>query len=249
MPKMTKDLRKKPFIKISEKPKYSRKKSSIKGFEKSKPVLRQTRASKKSKPLLRQTRASIRRETILTAALDEFSTRGYEACRLDDVAKRANVAKGTIYLYFDDKENLFQELVRSMLTPVVGSIEAMGAQDVPFSAVADHIIDLFVQEIYRTRRKDVIRLIIAEGRRFPALSEFYYRVVLSRVIAAMRALLTRAAARGEVPAALIDFPQILAAPGLMAIVWSALFERFESLDVRRMMKIHLKLLLSARRGS
>jgi hypothetical protein len=72
--------------------------------------------------------------------------------------------------------------------------------------------------------------------------------VLSRIIAAVRALLRRAAARGEVPAALVDFPQIVVAPGLVAIVWSGLFERFEPLDVRAMMKAHVALLLAPRRA-
>jgi len=187
-------------------------------------------------------RSAARREAILSAALDEFSARGFEAARLDDVAKRAGVAKGTIYLYFRDKESLFQELIRAMLTPLVGTIEALGTADLPLSALADHIADLFVREVYETRRKDVIRLMISEGRRFPKLAEFYYREVLSRIIAAMRTLLARAAARGEAPPGLVDYPQIIAAPGLIAIVWSGLFERFEPLDLRAMMKTHLDLL-------
>ena len=59
----------------------------------------------------RKARSGERREAILAAALDEFSSRGFEAARLDDVARRAGVAKGTIYLYFRDKESLFQELI------------------------------------------------------------------------------------------------------------------------------------------
>jgi AcrR family transcriptional regulator len=195
----------------------------------------------------RKARSAARREAILTAALDEFSAGGFEAARLDDVAKRAGVAKGTIYLYFRNKESLFQELIRVMLTPIVGSIEALSRADVPIAALADTIVELFVREIYETRRKDVIRLMISEGRRFPKLTEFYYREVLSRIIAAVRALLTRAAARGEVPAALAEFPQLIAAPGLIAIIWSGLFERFEPLDVRKMIKTHVELLFAPRR--
>jgi hypothetical protein len=123
----------------------------------------------------------------------------------------------------------------------------MGQADVPMALLADRIADLFVREVYETRRKDVVRLMISEGRRFPKLAEFYYREVLSRIIAAMRSLLQRAAARGEVPEGLVAFPQIIAAPGLVAIVWSGLFERFEPLDVRRMMKTHLDLLFAPRR--
>jgi AcrR family transcriptional regulator len=197
----------------------------------------------------RQQRSAARREAILSAALDEFSLRGFEAARLDDVAKRAGVAKGTIYLYFRDKESLFQELIRAMLTPLIGTIEALGAADVPITVLTEQIVELFVREVYETRRKDVIRLMISEGRRFPKLAEFYYREVLSRIIAAVRALLRRAAARGEVPEALAEFPQIIAAPGLVAIIWSGLFERFEPLDVRKMMKTHVELLFAPRRAS
>jgi AcrR family transcriptional regulator len=192
----------------------------------------------------RKARSGERREAILAAALDEFSSRGFEAARLDDVARRAGVAKGTIYLYFRDKDSLFQELIRAMLTPLVGTIEALGQADVPLPILAERIAELFVSEVYETRRKDVVRLMISEGRRFPKLAEFYYREVLSRIIAAIRTLLQRAAARGEVPESLAEFPQIIAAPGLVAIVWSGLFERFQPLDVRKMMKTHLDLLFA-----
>ena len=208
---------------------------------------RQSRGGVEAQGGIREQRSAARREAILSAALDEFSSQGFEAARLEDVAKRAGVAKGTIYLYFRDKETLFQELLRTMLTPLIGTIEALGAGDVPLGALTEQIVDLFVREVYETRRKDVIRLMIAEGRRFPKLAEFYYREVLSRIIAAVRGLLRRAAARGEVPEALAEFPQLIAAPGLIAIVWSGLFERFEPLDVRKMMKTHVELLLAPRR--
>lgn len=201
-----------------------------------------------SSPTVREARGAARRETILAAALDEFSARGFEAARLEDVAKRAGIAKGTIYLYFSDKESLFQELVRAMLAPMVAGIEAIGTADLPADILAGRFVDLFVREIYETRRQDVIRLMISEGRRFPKLAEIYYREVLSRIIDAVRGVLTRAAKRGDVPAALIEFPQLIAAPGLVAIIWSGLFDRFEPLDVRKMMTAHVELLFAPRRA-
>jgi AcrR family transcriptional regulator len=195
------------------------------------------------------TRRGERREAIVTAALEEFAARGFAATRLDDVARRAGVAKGTIYLYFRDKESLFQELVRAMVSPLVGAITAAPLHDVPIRAVIEMIIDLFVNQIYGTRRKDVIRLIIAEGPRFPKLAEFYYREVLSRVLPVLRARLTLAVERGELPHdALARFPQLLVAPALMAIIWSSLFERFEPLDVRALMRAHLDLLFGQGRA-
>ncbi len=195
----------------------------------------------------REARGAARREAILSAALDEFSARGFEATRLDDVAKRAGIAKGTIYLYFRDKETLFQELVRAMLAPLIAGLQAIGEVDVPAAVLGERFIDLFVREIYETRRQDIIRLMISEGRRFPKLAEFYHREVLSRIFEAVRGLLKRTAARGEVPEALIEFPQLIAAPGLIAIIWSGLFERYEPLDVRKMLKAHIDLLFVPRR--
>jgi AcrR family transcriptional regulator len=195
----------------------------------------------------RDGRRTMRREAILAAALEEFSVRGFAGTRLDDVASRAGIAKGTIYLYFRDKESLFQELVRAMLSPVVGAIEAAPLTDMPVRAIAEMIVDLFVREVYGTRRKDVIRLIIAEGPRFPKLAEFYYREVIAHVMPAMQALLARAAKRGELGSdALARFPQLLIAPGLVAVVWNGLFDRFSPLDVREFMRAHLDLIFGAR---
>ena len=112
------------------------------------------------------------------------------------------------------------------------------------------IVDVFVREIYGTRRKDVIRLIITEGPRFPKLAEFYYREVIARVLPVIRARLSWAVERGELAHdALVRFPQLLVAPGLVAIMWSGLFERFAPLDVRELMRAHLELLFGTRDAS
>jgi AcrR family transcriptional regulator len=188
-------------------------------------------------------RRTEKRDAIIAAALEEFSARGFAATRLDDVARRAGVAKGTIYLYFRDKESLFQELVRALVSPLVGAITSAPLNDIPIRAVVEMIVDVFVNEIFATRRKDVLRLIITEGPRFPKLAEFYYREVISRVLPILRARLTLAVERGELAHdALARFPQLLVAPALMAIVWSGLFERFQPLDVRALMRAHLELL-------
>jgi AcrR family transcriptional regulator len=195
----------------------------------------------------RAARRDERRAAILAAALEEFAARGFAATRLDDVARRAGVAKGTIYLHFRDKESLFQELVRAMLSPLVGTIEATALRDLPIRAVIETIVDVFVNEIYGTRRKDVIRLIIAEGSRFPKLAEVYYREVIARVLPVMRARLTLAVERGELPDdALARFPQLLVAPALVAIIWNALFGRMAPLDVRELMRAHLDVLFGVR---
>jgi AcrR family transcriptional regulator len=198
----------------------------------------------------RAQKTAARREAILAAALDEFSARGFAATRLEDVARRAGVAKGTIYLHFSDKEALFQELVRTMLGPLVASLEQLRTTDLPIRTVLERFADLFVIGIYGTRRRDVAHLVISEGARFPTLAEFYYHEVVERGMAAMRALLERAIARGEIPhTALARFPQLVAAPGLIAILWRGLFDRFAHLDAAGMMRAHIDILLGPRSTS
>jgi AcrR family transcriptional regulator len=199
-----------------------------------------------SRPKRRALSAEARREAILAAALDEFTARGYEGARLDDVAKRAGVAKGTIYLYFADKETLFQDLVRSLVHPVLGMLEKMRDVDIPARMLVEGLLNTFVREIYGTRRKDIIRLILNEGSRFPAIAEFYYHEVIARVLAIVRPIMARAAERGELPNdSLARFPQLIIAPMLVGIMWHALFDKFEPLDVSALVRAHIGILFGS----
>jgi len=198
---------------------------------------------KRGKRQRRDEQSAARRDAILAAALEEFAARGFAAARLDDVAKRAGVAKGTIYLHFRDKDALFQEIVRSLMGPFVGTIEQVLQSDIPLKLLAGQIVELFVREVFETRRKDIIRLMMTEGPRFPKLAEFYYREVLSKIFTGARKRLQRAVDAGEIKhASLVRFPQLIAAPGIMAIIWSGLFDRFEKLDARELLRAQMQIL-------
>jgi AcrR family transcriptional regulator len=202
------------------------------------------------RPRVRQERSAERRQAILDAALEEFSANGFAGTRLDDVARRAGVAKGTIYLYFNDKESLFQELVRAMFAPIVNAMVNAPPPTLPVRDTIEKLIEMFVREVLGTRRKDVIRLIITEGPRFPKLAEFHHREVVSRVMAAISALMARAVERGEIRTdTYVKFPQLVVAPGLVAVIWSGLFDRYTPLDVAAMMRAHLDNIFGERKTS
>lgn len=198
----------------------------------------------------RDIRAAERREAILSAALDEFSLSGFAATRLDDIAKRAGVAKGTLYLYFRDKETMFQELIRTTISPIIATVEDVPAQGLALRDLAEMLLGVFVREILGTKRKNVIRLMIAEGPRFPKLAEFYYREVLGRVIPALGKLISQTSDDNVVrQRALAQFPQLLIAPALLALVWGSLFEKYSPLDVEAFMRAHLNALFGERKTS
>ena len=197
----------------------------------------------------RAERAAERRGAIIEAAMDEFIARGFAATRLDDVAKRAGVAKGTIYLHFKDKESMFEELIRTAIVPQV--IRLSSTPPPPGASVRD-MVELFAQnfikEVASTRRGDIVRLIVAEGPRFPAVADFYYREVVTRGLAGMRALIELGIARGEIKQKnLARFPQIMVAPALIAVIWQSLFGRHAPLDALEMFRVHLDLIFGERR--
>jgi AcrR family transcriptional regulator len=196
----------------------------------------------------RAERAAERRGAIIEAAMDEFIARGFAATRLDDVAKRAGVAKGTIYLHFKDKESMFEELIRTAIVPLV---VRLSSSPPPPGASARDMIEGFaenlIKEVATTRRGDLVRLIVAEGPRFPAVADFYYREVVSRGLAGMRALIELGIARGEIKQKnLARFPQLLVAPAMIAVIWQSLFSKHAPLDALEMFRVHLDLIFGER---
>src|SRR5256886_15303931 len=119
--------------------------------------------------LNRAERAVERRAAFIEAALDEFTARGFAATRLDDIAKRAGVAKGTIYLHFKDKESMFEELIRTAIVPLVTRLAAPPAPGGTVREAVETLAGTFIREVASTRRGDIIRLIVSEGPRFPAI--------------------------------------------------------------------------------
>jgi AcrR family transcriptional regulator len=196
----------------------------------------------------RAARAAERREAIIEAALEEFIARGFAATRLDDIAKRAGVAKGTIYLHFKDKESMFEELVRLVIVPVVERLNKLPPPTGSVRDLVEAFASNFLHEVANTRRGDLVRLIVAEGPRFPAVADFYYREVVQRGIGGMRALIELGIARGEIrEKGLARFPQILVAPILISVIWQSLFERHAPLDAQAMLRVHLDLIFGERR--
>jgi AcrR family transcriptional regulator len=188
-----------------------------------------------------------RRQAILEAALGVFVAQGFAAAKLDEVAEKAGVAKGTIYLHFKDKQDLFEQMVRSAVSPVIERLEALAkVPDLPMEVVLRSLYGLFRTEVLGTSRKDLLRLVITEGPRFPAIAEFYYREVISRGLAMMRDVLRRAAEKGELAGdGVAAYPQLVVAPLILAVVWDGLCGEIEPLDVEGLLDVYRRLLLRA----
>lgn len=183
-----------------------------------------------------------RQDAILDAALAVFAEKGFAAARLDDVAARAGVAKGTIYLYAASKQALFEALVRRGIS---GPMQRIAAElpSLPPQAMIAHLLQQMRRQVLGTPRARLIRLVLTEGARFPELAAFYHREVISRGMALIRGVAERAVAQGQAGAApLAQFPQLVVAPLLLAVLWEGLFQDIAPLDADALLQAHGELL-------
>ena len=199
----------------------------------------------RSAPSLRKEASEQRRQAILEAGLDVFAAQGFAAARLDDVAEKAGVAKGTIYLSFNDKEDLFEQIVLGALTPLLDRLDTIVSEsDLPLDSILTGLFGVFQTEILATQRKEIMRLVITEGARFPKIAKFYHREVIAKAQALIRRAAKRAHQRGELSSdALERFPHLVFAPLLVAVVWQAVFSKIEALDVKGLLAAHREILL------
>lgn len=149
--------------------------------------------------LTRQRRKAERPAEIVNAATALFAERGFSATRLDDVARRAGVAKGTVYLYFDTKEDLFRAVARAAfdahaLPATDAPLDADLAPDIAVPRLLDHAAGLLADG----RLGGIARMVIAEARAFPDLARIWHDDVAGQLLADVTGMIARAQARGEI---------------------------------------------------
>jgi len=168
-------------------------------------------------------RAEDRPREICAAAREVFAEKGFAAAKLDEIARRAGVSKGTLYLYFTDKEQLFRAVVRDSIAPNVQAIiSALGSVDLPFAAVVPAFFAAFAQNIGKIPVGAVAKMVIGESRNFPELARVWHDEVASKAIGAMAGLVAKAQERGEVKG---GDPRLYAftlmGPMVLGALWSA----------------------------
>jgi AcrR family transcriptional regulator len=148
-----------------------------------------------------QRRSEDRPREICAAALDVFAEKGFAAAKVDEIARRAGVSKGTLYLYFKDKEDLFRAVVRDAVAPNVEAITAaISTLEAPFADVVRMFLAGFADREARLPVGAVAKMVIGESRNFPELARVWHDEVASKAIGALASFVERAQQRGEVRA-------------------------------------------------
>ncbi|MEZ5985350.1 MAG: TetR/AcrR family transcriptional regulator [Hyphomonas sp.] len=189
-----------------------------------------------------------RRQALLGAALDEFFEKGFAATRMDDIARRAGLSKGTLYLYFGSKEALFQGLIETLATPNLKIVETITSQSTSLKDALTRIRQFAPFLVQQTDLPRLMKVLIGDSHLFPDVVRAYREDLIDRVLSMITTLLQRAHDTGE---AIIDTPaltaRLLMAPMIFSAMWQAVFNQKSEadIDLDELFRIHEQMMLKA----
>ena len=194
----------------------------------------------------RRRRKAERPQEIIEAAFAEFSRNGYATTTLEQIAERAGVTKGTIYVYFENKEHLFISMVREAMAAKLDTVNAMAERhDGPtvdllraqFRFIYEHMVE-------DRRRREVARMLIAEASRFPALADRYHEEIHRPCMEQLQRTIERGIRRGDIsPSAVTECPLVIIGPIALVDIWMMMFDDRHPLDLKAYFDAHVELVL------
>lgn len=196
-----------------------------------------------------QRRKQDRPEEITRAAFEAFAENGYAATRVEEVAKRAGVSKGLLYLYFRTKEDLFKAVIKSVVIRRVDAlIDNVESTELSSEEFLRGPMLSFMKKIPDSPVAAVIRLLLAEGHRHPDLVDYYWEQVVSKGLGAISMFVERGVEQGEFKSSAVDkLPHLFLAPMMLSMVWKLLFAN-RSLDTDKLMETQIDIILASIRA-
>jgi AcrR family transcriptional regulator len=192
-------------------------------------------------------RKQARPQEILDAALACFAEKGFAASRMDDIAERAGVTKGTIYLYFESKEAVFKALVRESIGAQISQvIESIRAYEGSSRDLLRNAVTMIAHFAATSDRVVLPKIIVAEAGNFPELARFYRDEIIDKGLGAMTSVIARGVARREFRDVNPDHvARMMIAPILLSIFWRTTFAQFDAApyDYQAFLRSHLDILL------
>jgi len=184
---------------------------------------------------------------ILGAALAVFAEHGFAAARLDEIAARAGVSKGALYLYFETKEELFRAVVEQAIAPNILAIRAMiAAHPGPFSDLLQLFAGRMALLVDTLPVGGVVKMVIGEARNFPQIARVYHDALVSQALGALADAVAAAQGRGEVkPGDPRTYALQIIAPILTGVIWRETFVPVgaEAFNLQALIRQHIETLL------
>lgn len=196
-------------------------------------------------PSKREMQKEARRNAIIDAGFQEFALCGFTSAKLDDVAVRAGIGKGTIYLYFDSKESLFEEVIRKNLFPLRDEAQSHADE---FQGSATDLLTIHFYRMYEILHQghmpQLVAMVMGEASRFPKMADFFFKEIVSSNQDLVRGIIQKGVDSGEFrKSALLEFTQILIAPAMISAIWRLQFDAHSPLDIDRYAQTHIDFIL------
>lgn len=196
------------------------------------------------KKLTRAEQKALRPGQILDAAFEEFIEKGFSAARVEDIAQRIGVTKGTIYVYFPTKEEIFSAMVRHIAVP----FEAVQARSRQLSGSSSEqlrsLLLLCYEHIMGDRRaRELLRFAVSEGRRFPQLIDAHYHEVVEPILDSTQKLIDAGVRSGEFRSGPAAFARVVVGPFLAMMVEKLILGDHRNLEVPLYIEAHLDLVV------
>ncbi|HEY9219620.1 MAG TPA: helix-turn-helix domain-containing protein [Phenylobacterium sp.] len=192
-------------------------------------------------------RKEARPTEIVSAAMDVFAEKGFAGARLDEIAARAGVSKGALYLYFETKEDIFRAVVAQAVAPNLDPVLAMLASHPgPIAPLIEALPERIAGIAESARIGGVVKMVIGEARNFPELARVWHDQLVSKALAALSTAIAAAQVRGELRA---GDPRVLAvsliSPVLLGVLWRETFEPIgaEAFDIPALARQHARTVL------
>ena len=187
-----------------------------------------------------------RRNDIIQAALKVFDQQGFDAAKMDEIAKEADVAKGTLYLYFDTKVALLEGVVQDAIMPTLQQIDsAADGHEGSAKDLLKHQIRIAAMRMASPEMKTLLRHMISGGPTHQRLIEFYYQKVVRRGVELFRRTLDYGVETGEFrPQARNIDPLVLVGAHVYAAVWNILFDELDVLEIDKLVEDHVEVVLN-----
>jgi AcrR family transcriptional regulator len=193
-------------------------------------------------------RKEARPAEIIAAALEVFAEKGFAAARLDDIAARAGVSKGALYLYFETKQDLFTAVVREAVAPNLDQVAALAsAIEMPFADLTRVFYQRAAEIFTVSKVGAVAKMVVGESRNFPEIARVWHDEVVVKALGLVGGFIARAQAKGEVRA---GDPRLMAVsmmgPMILGVLWREVLEPAgaEPIDIRALAAQHAETVLS-----
>lgn len=166
-------------------------------------------------------RKDARPEEILDAALEVFTTKGFAAARLDEIARAAGISKGTLYLYFKSKQDIFEAAIQHTINPRLEQVEKLVSEDDgPAADLLTRLIRTWWSNVTGSHISALPKLVISESGNFPELAEFFTRNIVRRTRQLFAAVIQKGMDRGEFFAGdATTLARLALAPMIQGVIW------------------------------